>query len=167
MDFYEVIKARRSVRAYRQDPVDDETLERVLSAAVLAPSAGNRQPIHLYVVREKAARMRMMEVYRQEWFVSAPVIICACHEPGHAWKRTDGKSYADVDLAIAFDHLILAATAEGLGTCWIGAFKAEVLRAILDIPDNLEPVALTPLGYPAHEPSASPRRSLDELVEYR
>jgi len=167
MDFYEVIKGRRSVRAYRSDPVEDEKLERILSTARTAPSAANRQPVLFHVIRDPKLREKMIEVYSQEWFTQAPVIICASARPAEAWQRGDGKNYADVDVAIAMDHLILAAAAEGLGTCWIGAFKADRLRELLELPDELEPLALTPVGYPAQEPEARPRKPLDELVEYR
>ncbi len=167
MDFYETVESRRSVRAYRPDPVEEDRLQRVLEAARLAPSAANRQPVHFYVVTDPALRERLLQAYSQEWFVGAPVIICACSRESEAWCRSDGKSYADVDLTIAMDHLILAATAEGLGTCWIGAFKPAPLRQILGIPPELEPVAMTPLGYPAEEPSARPRKPLEQIVEIR
>ncbi len=167
MDFYEVIKGRRSVRAYRSDPVEDGKLQRILNAARTAPSAANRQPALFYVIRDPELREKMIEVYPQQWFTQAPVIICACAKPAQAWQRGDGKNYADVDVTIAMDHLILAAAAEGLGTCWIGAFKADRLRELLELPDELEPLALTPLGYPAEQPKARPRKPLDELVQYR
>ena len=167
MELYEALKARGSVRAYRPDPVEEEKLQRVLEAARIAPSAANRQPWHFYVVREPETRAELMQAYAQKWFVEAPVIICACTRPEEAWQRRDDKNYADVDLSIAMDHLILAATAEGLGTCWIGAFKPEKLREVLAIPPQLEPVALTPLGYPASEPKPTTRKSLDQIVEYR
>ncbi|MCK4283059.1 MAG: nitroreductase family protein [Candidatus Brocadiae bacterium] len=167
MDFYEVIRQRRSIRAYRSDPVEEDRLLRVLDAARVAPSAANRQPVHFTVIRDDALRAKMVEVYSQQWFVQAPVIICACARPSEAWQRSDGKNYADVDLTIAMDHLILAATAEGLGTCWIGAFKQDKLRKLLDLPPELEPVALTPLGYPAEKPDARPRKPLDDMVEHR
>jgi nitroreductase len=167
MDFYDVIEQRRSVRAYRKEAVADEKLERVLNAARLAPSAANRQPVHFCVIRGEALKAKMLEVYGQQWFVDAPVIICACARPSEAWVRGDGKSYADVDVTIAVDHLILAATAEGLGTCWIGAFKPDKLRTVLNLPKDLEPVALTPLGYPAAPGKPTKRKSLDQLVEYR
>ena len=166
MDFYDVIKQRRSVRGYRSTPVEQEKLARVLEAARLAPTAANRQPIQLYVIRKKELRRRLMEAYSQQWFADAPIIICACARPSEAWARMDGKSYADVDTTIAMDHLILAATAEGLGTCWIGAFNPERLREVLGIPTELEPVALTPLGYPAAEPGATSRKPLDDICEY-
>ncbi|MHC4592646.1 MAG: nitroreductase family protein [Planctomycetota bacterium] len=167
MDFYEVVEQRRSVRAYRNDPVEEEKLERILNAVRLAPTAANRQPMQFYVIRDAALRARMLEAYSQKWFAEAPVIVCACARPGEAWQRVDGKNYADVDVTIAMDHLILAATAEGLGTCWIGAFKPDRLREVLDLPPELEPVALTPLGYPAAQPAPTPRKALDEIVENR
>jgi nitroreductase len=167
VDFYEVLKTRRSIRSYRRDPVPEDKLQRILEAARGAPSAANRQPVFFYVVRDEQLRKGMLQVYAQQWFADAPVIICACHRPSEAWCRRDGKSYADVDLTIAMDHLILAAAAEGLGTCWIGAFKPQALRELLGLPPDLEPVALTPLGYPAQQPSPTPRKPLDKLVEYR
>ncbi len=167
MEFYEVIRSRRSIRRYRPDPVQEDKLGRVLEAARAAPSAANRQPVLFYVIREAGLRSKLHAAYSLQWFTEAPVIVCACARPAEAWRRNDGKSYADVDVTIAMDHLILAAAAEGLGTCWIGAFKPEELRRILDIPDELAPVALTPLGYPAEQPKARPRKELDELVEYR
>jgi nitroreductase len=149
--------------------VDEDALERILDAARLAPTAANRQPLHFYVVRDAAVRASLKEAYGQQWFVDAPVIVCACARPGTAWTRSDGKNYADIDVTIAMDHLVLAATAEGLGTCWIGAFKPDALRRILGIPPELEPVAMTPLGRPADEapPGPKPRKDLAELVEYR
>jgi len=104
--------------------------------------------------------------YGQAWFVNAPVIICVCSRPSQAWRRSDGKNYADVDATIAMDHLILAATAEGLGTCWIGAFKPEPVRRLLDVPADLEVLALTPLGYPDESPEARPRKAPEDLVKY-
>jgi len=167
MDFYDVIKQRRSVRSFRSTAVEEEKLQRILEAAQAAPSAANQQPVHFYVIQAPQLKGRMREVYNQQWFVDAPVIVCACARPAQAWQRRDGKNYADVDLTIAMDHLILAATAEGLGTCWIGAFKPKVLREILDLPDDLEPVALTPVGYADRQPQATPRRPLEDLVERR
>ena len=167
MDFYDVLKHRRSVRAYRDEPVEEEKLGRVLEAARIAPSAANRQPWHFLVIRDAELRARLLEAYSQPWFAEAPVIICACARPAEAWQRSDDKNYCDVDVTIAMDHLILAAAAEGLGTCWIGAFKPDRLRDVLGLPDELEPVALTPLGYPAEGPEPRPRKPLEEIVEFR
>ena len=167
MEFYDVIKSRWSVRGYAAEPVGQEVLDRILAAVQRAPSAGNRQPVLFYVIRDEALRTSLKAAYGQDWFVSAPVVICACALPDQAWKRGDGKNYADVDVAIAMEHLVLAAAAEGLGTCWIAAFKPDVVRAALALPPNMEPVALTPLGVPADEPKATARKAMEELVRYR
>jgi nitroreductase len=164
MDFYEVIQGRRSVRKYKTDPVDDGKLQRILNAARLAPSAANRQPISFIVVRDDKIKRKLKDAYSQEWFYTAPVIICACTLSDKAWKRNDGKAYVDVDVAIAMDHLILAATAEGLGTCWIAAFKPNIVKEVLSIPDDLEPLILTPLGYPETIPEPTYRKPLNEIV---
>ena len=164
MEFYEVINKRRSIRAYKKDPVEDSKLSRILNAARLAPTAANRQPYSLIVVKDEETKLKLKDAYSQEWFFTAPVIVCACALPDDAWKRNDGKGYVDVDVAIAMDHLILAASAEGLGTCWIAAFKPNVVRDVLNIPDNLEPLILTPLGYPEVIPEPTFRKSLEEMV---
>jgi nitroreductase len=164
MEFYEVISKRRSIRAYKKDPVDDSKLGRILNAARLAPTAANKQPFSLIVVKDEETKLKLKDAYSQEWFFTAPVIVCACALPDDAWKRNDGKGYVDVDVAIAMDHLILAASAEGLGTCWIAAFKPEVVREVLNIPDNMEPLFLTPLGYPETIPEPTFRKPLEEIV---
>jgi nitroreductase len=165
-DFYQVITSRRSIRKYKPDPVKTEKLLRILEAARLAPSARNTQPWHFIVINDQKIKSHLRRVYGKEWFYTAPVIICACGEPGVSWKRKDGRNYQDVDLAIAFDHLVLAATAEGLGTCWIGAFEPGPLKEILGIPEEIEPIVLTPLGYPDEAPPAKERKSTKELIHW-
>lgn len=164
MDFYEVIQTRRSIRKYKANPIEEDKLHRILNAARLAPSAANRQPITLIVVRDDKIKRRLKDAYSQEWFFTAPVIICACALPDKAWKRNDGRRYVDVDVAIAMDHLILAAAAEGLGTCWIAAFKPGIVKEALNISDDLEPLILTPLGYPESIPEPTYRKPLNEIV---
>ena len=164
MDFYETINLRQSVRAYKKDLVEDDKLGRILDAARLAPTAANRQPFSLIVVKNEQVKHKLKDAYSQKWFFTAPVIICACALPDVAWKRSDGKAYVDVDVAIAMDHLILAAASEGLGTCWIAAFKPDVVKNVLSIPDNLEPLILTPLGYPESIPKPTFRKPLGEIV---
>lgn len=164
MEFYDVIRRRRSVRKYKKDEVEEEKLERILDSARLAPSAANVQPWVFYVVRDERLKSRLKSAYGQEWFYTAPLIIVGCANAESAWKRGDGKSYADVDFAIAFEHIILSATAEGLGTCWIGAFDPDVVRRVLGLPKELEPVAMTPLGYPDETPDPKPRKALEEIT---
>lgn len=166
MELWEAIRTRRSIRKYRPDPVPRALLEKVLEAARLAPSAANRQPWHFHVVTDGDKRQELSAAYGKEWFYTAPAVIVACARPAGAWKRSDGMSYAVVDVAIAFDHLTLAARSEGLGTCWIGAFKPAEVRRVLDLPPELEPVALTPLGWPAEEGKVTDRKRLDEIATW-
>jgi nitroreductase len=164
MEFQALIRTRRSIRGYRPDPVPGEMLQRILDAARVAPTAANRQPFQLIVVTDAEKRSRLKEVYDRDWFWTAPAIIIGCVEPAKAWQRADGFNAAEVDLAIVMDHLILAATDEGLGTCWICHFDEPRLKQILCIPDDVRVIALTPLGFPAAEPRPFQRRPLEDLV---
>ena len=164
MEFSQVIKTRYSVRAYKPDPVEDEKLEQVLDAARLAPTAVNRQPFQLIVIHTKGRAEELNRIYGREWFVQPPIVIGICGVPALAWSRRDGMNYYAVDVTIAMDHLILAATDLGLGTCWIGAFDPDAAREVLGLPDTVEPIAFTPLGYPADEPREKKRKPLSELV---
>ena len=165
MEFSELIKQRYSVRAYKPDPVPDESLQQVLEAARLAPTAANRQPFQLIVIHTAGREAELKRIYKKDWFVQPPLVICACGVPGRGWtRREDGKNYTDVDVAIVMDHLILAAADQGLGTCWIGAFDPDAAREVLGLPDDVEPIAFTPLGYPADQLGAKKRKPLDELV---
>lgn len=167
MEFMELIKKRYSVRAYKSTPVEEEKLEKVLEAAVLAPTAANRQPFRLIVLKTAGQEEDLRRIYARDWFVQAPIVICACAVKGEAWVRRDGKNYADVDTTIAFDHMILAAHDLGLGTCWIAAFDPDAAREVLKLSVELEPLAFTPLGYPADHWKPKKRRPVSALVEYR
>jgi nitroreductase len=164
MDFLELIKARYSVRAYRSDAVEEDKLRQVLEAVRLAPTAANRQPFQFIVIHTAGREAELKRIYRREWFVRAPLIICACGVPAQGWVRMDGKSYTDVDVSIAMDHLVLAATELGLGTCWIAAFDPAAAREVLGLPDGVEPIAFTPLGYAADQPGAKARKPLADLI---
>ncbi|MFC2029714.1 nitroreductase family protein [Chloroflexota bacterium] len=166
MEIMDVIKKRYSVRAYKPDPVEDEKLQQVFEAARLAPTASNRQPFQLIVIPTTGREAELRRIYRSAWFSRAPLVICACTVPSEGWVRMDGKSYVDVDVAIMMDHLILAATELGLGTCWIAAFDPTAAREVLGLPEGVEPVAFTPLGYPADQPSVKKRKGMTELVRY-
>lgn len=166
MDFRDLITKRYSVRAYESQQVEDEKLEQVLDAARLAPTASNRQPFQFIVIHTAGRESELRRIYRSEWFWKAPIVICACALPSQAWSRMDNKNYGDVDVTIAMDHLILAATELGLGTCWIAAFDPTAAREVLALPDGVEPVAFTPLGYPADQPGTKRRKPLSDLVRY-
>ena len=164
MEFSEVIKKRYSVRSYLADLVPDDVLSQVLEAAIMAPTAANRQPFRILVIHTEDRELELQQIYPSEWFTQAPLLICVCSVSGKAWKRHDGKNYADVDAAIVMDHLILAAVNAGLGTCWVAAFDVPTARKVLNIPDEWEPVAFTPLGYAEGHARAKTRRPLSDLV---
>jgi nitroreductase len=166
MGFSELIRARYSVRAYKPDPVEEDKLQQVLEAARLAPTAANRQPFQIIVIHTAGREAELKRVYNRGWFVQAPLVLCACGIPAENWVRMDGKNYNDVDVTIAMDHLILAAADIGLGTCWIAAFDPAAAREVLNLPDGVEPVAFTPLGYPADGPRPKSRKPLESLVRY-
>jgi nitroreductase len=166
MDFQDLIRKRFSVRAYSSDPVEDEKLARVLEVARLAPTAANRQPFRLIVVHTEGREDELRRIYNKDWFVQAPLVICACGVPEERWVGEDGVDYLGVDIAIVMDHLILAATEEGLGTCWIGAFNKDVAREVLHIPEDIQPIVFTPLGYPAETAGPKVRRPQEDFILY-
>ena len=167
MEFTRLIRERYSVRAYTKREIPPDVLERVLDAFILAPTAANRQPFGLVVIETEGREEELRRVYRNDWFAQQPpLVVCVCTTPDTAWTRRDGKNYSDVDAAIAMDHLILAAANEGLGTCWIGAFDPVAAKSVLDLPEGVEPIAFTPLGYPADTAGPKRRRALEKLVHY-
>jgi len=166
MEFFELLKKRYSVRAYQSKPVEEEKLKAVLEAANLAPTAANRQPFKIIIIQTNGKEAELKRIYRRDWFSQAPLVIGICAMKSEAWSRMDGKNYADVDATIVMDHLILAATDLGLGTCWVAAFDPAAAREILELPDDVAPVAFTPLGYPADEMKAKKRKPLEEIVRY-
>ncbi len=168
MEFLELARQRYSVRSYKSVPVENEKLQAVLEAARVAPTACNLQPFRFIVIHTKGKEEELRCVYGEPWFTQAPIVICACAVPSQSWARQDGMNYCHVDVTIAMDHLILAATELGLGTCWIGAFNPEEAQKILRLPNDVEPIAFTPLGYPDDQPGHrhKSRKSIDELVRY-
>ena len=166
MEFLELVKKRYSVRAYKSIPVEDEKLQQVLEAARLAPTGANRQSFQLIVVHTKGREAELRHIYDKDWFVQAPVIICACAiaVPGQPF-REGGSS---LNIGIVMDHLILAATSLGLGTCWIGAFNRDEAQRILGFPEEAKPVICAALGYldDSIQPRPKTRKPIGELVRY-
>jgi nitroreductase len=181
MDLREVFRRRRSVRKYGNRPVPEEAVHRCLEAARLAPSWRNGQPWHFVVVRDKETIRKLTRASSlggaaNLWLKDAPVVLVACGEPSVSGDKDDQPYYL-VDVAVALEHAILAATAEGLGTCWIGGFSEDKVREVLAIPPQIRVVAMTPLGYPADQKGLYDRlarvgmrrlrrRSLEEIVRY-
>jgi len=167
MTVMEAIKARKSVRAFEKKPVEDEKLNSVLEAARLAPSASNRQEWRFVVVRDEGTRAKLAKAANSQAFVGeAPVVIAACAETD-SHVMSCGQECYPIDIAIAVDHMTLAAAELGLGTCWIGAFSEAEVKKVLGIPDGVRVVELMPLGYPADpEPKDKNRRALDEIIHW-
>ncbi len=166
MDVYEAIRVRKSVRAWADKDVPDEVLMRVLEAGRLAPSAKNLQEWRFVVVRDKDTRTRLIDAAKGQKFVGeAPVVIACCAQTDNH-VMTCGQLCYPIDLAITIDHITLAAVAEGLGTCWIGAFFEDKVKEILDIPADVRVVELLPIGYPADPgPIEKSRLPMSEIVK--
>ncbi|NLF12881.1 MAG: nitroreductase family protein [Anaerolineaceae bacterium] len=172
MDFWQVLEARYSVRRF--DPAADvppETVERILQAAIRAPSAGNRQPWHFYVVRDAALRSGLAAAaFGQEYVAQAPVaiVVCADAEQSAARYHERGRElYCLQDTAAAATHILLAAVALGLGSCWIGAFDEGQAAAVLELPSRHRPVAILPIGRPAGERGgATSREPLESVATF-
>ncbi|NLX69797.1 MAG: nitroreductase [Clostridiales bacterium] len=155
MDFMEVICKRRAIRKYKRDPIPEEKLEKLYKALSLAPSGNNRQPYKFMFVKDEQTRHEIVRrACHQDFLYDAPVIMVACCEAGRAF-----------DTAIAVDHMVLAATNEGLGTCWVGWFERDAVREILEIDSDLEIPILVPIGYADENPEKKPRKSIRELVK--
>jgi nitroreductase len=162
MDVHTAINTRRSVREFSSQAIPDPVVLKLKAALRAAPSAGNLQPRRFIFVHDAERRKALGKAANgQTWISDAPVIVVACGMSDQAHKLPDFKgTTAVVDTAIAVDHLTLAAVAEGVGSCWIGAFDDAAVRQIMHVPAKAEVVALVPLGYPA-DPNAI--RPLDEL----
>lgn len=167
MDFWSVLERRHSMRAFQSAPVSDEAVERILDAAIRAPSAGNRQPWHFVIVRNARAKAALEQAaYGQSFVSEAPVVIVVCAEPERSAARYGERGrrlYCLQDTAAAVENILLAATALGLGACWVGAFDEAAAARAVALPEHFRPVALVPLGVPAESPEATPRRTLDEV----
>jgi len=163
MNVHQAIKTRRSIRSYKAEPVPEEKLKKVLEAARLAPSAHNEQEWKFVVVRDAERREQLSEAAGQGFISEAPVIIVAVALDPEEVMSSGVPNYA-IDLAIAVDHMTLAAVEEGLGTCWVGAFSQEKVKKVLGIPERYKVVVLLPLGFPADKPGPKSRKNLEEIV---
>ena len=166
MEVMEAIRTRKSIRGYEDKPVPEEKLNRVLEAARLSPSASNRQPRKFVVVRDSEVRARLAEATGGQASVTeAPVVIVAVATMPDYVMRCEVPSYP-VDLAIAVDHMTLAAIDEGLVTCWIGGFNQQMAREAVGVPEKYKVVALLPLGFPRTAGNTKTRKALEEIICY-
>lgn len=159
MDFLQLTQLRHSVRHYATRPVEPEKIYYILECARLAPSAVNKQPWRFILVRSEEARAKVQRCYPREWFAEAPLYIIICAVETEAWVRPcDSKNHADIDAAIATEHICLAAADRGLGSCWVCNFDKSMLQELFQVPSGAHPVAIVPIGYPAETERPELRR---------
>lgn len=165
MDFYDVIKNRRSIRAYKDATIPRESLARIAESVRLAPSACNIQPWSFRIVFNKQIKDKICSVYTRDWLKQAPAIIVALGNYEECWKKPDGAPAVDIDMGIAMEHLVLAARAEGLGTCWICSYDSKKMNETLNILRPWTVLAISPLGYPAEEPAHIKRKDVSSIFQ--
>ena len=166
MDFLELTKKRFSARNYKSDVVEQEKLDYIIECARFAPSAVNYQPWHFFIVKSEGPRLKVQQCYNREWFTNAPVYIIVCVDSSVAWvRKADNKNHADIDAAIATEHICLAAAAIGLGSCWVCNFDIEMLKSNFQLPPDRYPVAIISLGYVSELPKRPAiRKQVNEIT---
>ncbi|MBX4264457.1 nitroreductase family protein [Clostridium estertheticum] len=166
MEFLDLVEKRYSVRAYKDEVVEDEKLKKILKAALLAPTAHNKQAFKIVVINTKEHQEELKKIYPSPYFIQAPIVLGIFSIPGESWVRKDGKNYADVDAAIVMDHIVMEATALGLGTCWIANFNSIAASEIIGLGEGYEPIVFTPIGYAEPKDLKKIRKTLEEIVVY-
>lgn len=167
MDLFQVMQNRRSIRAYSDEAVSEEQLFQVLEAGRVAPSWENKQCWSYIVVSDPEMKSRLGEAAQynpdRSAYEKATYVLVLCANPRLS-GNVEGKPYYMTDAGITLQQVVLAATALGLGTCWVGWFKEEPIKALLGVPENVRVVAITPLGYPAQSPGPRPRKALEKTA---
>jgi nitroreductase len=167
MELSDTILKRYSVRNFKNEQVPREKIMELMEYVRMAPSAVNYQPWHFIILTNRGNIENLAKAYPRPWLISAPVIIVACINRKESWRRIkDNKDFGDVDVAIAIDHMTLAATSMGLGTCWVCNFDVDICKKMLELPDHMEPLAIIPLGYPINVVPEKKRKSMDEIVSW-
>ena len=168
MSVLEIIKKRRSIRKFKPDPISEEVIDKLTEAIIWAPSAGNRQMRKFFFVfnNDLKKKIAMASLY-QMFIEKAPLVIVACGDKGieRYYGKRGLENYLFCDVASGVQNLLLVAAEEGLGTCWVGAFDEKKIKEILNLEENLLPVAIIPVGYPEKIPSPPPRKEKDSLIE--
>jgi len=171
MEFFDVINNRRSVRQFKNDPIPDEHISQILDAAHMAPSSGNTQCWRFYVIKDPDVKKHLATDAGHQLFIAqAPVAIVMVADldaVGEGYGERGRSTYALQDTAVAAENILLAATALGYGSCWVGAFDEMAATKILDLPSNLRPVAILPIGHP-NEPTkrVPPRKKVEEVTKF-
>lgn len=168
MDVLEAIKSRRSIRSYKRNDISEKDVRRLINAARQAPSAGNIQPWEFVIVKDPERKQQLSVAALNQTFISqAPVVIVVCANETRSklgYGNRGVSLYCIQDTAAAIENLLLAAHALGLGACWVGAFREEIARAVLNTPAHVRPIAIIPIGYPSKKPTIRARRSLEDIV---
>lgn len=164
MNFLDLVKQRYSCRSYQNKSVEQEKLDYVMDCARLAPSAVNKQPWLFRIVSDDASKAKLQECYDRDWFKTAPMYIICSILHDEEWIRYDGKHHGDIDIAIAVEHLCLAATEQGLATCWVCNFNVEKCKKNFDIHADEDPTVLIPIGYAADQPTEKKRKPISEII---
>ena len=165
MTFFFLFKQRYSCRSYQNKRVEQEKLDYVMECVRLAPSAVNKQPWVFRIVENEDDKSKLHTCYSREWFQTAPMYIICSILHDEEWVRSDGKHHGDIDIAIAVEHLCLAATEQGLATCWVCNFDAAKCKQLFSIADNEEPAVLIPIGYAADEAREKKRKTISEICK--
>lgn len=167
-NFLDLCRERFSARKFTEEPVNDDDLSYILECVRMAPSAVNFQPWKFIVVQSEEAKQRLRQCYSREWFNSAPLYIIALKNNETAWRRKyDGKPHGDVDVSIAVEHLCLAASDCGLGTCWVCNYDTTLFAQLFPQPAEWEAVAIIPLGHIAPDcpRKEKDRKPLADIIE--
>lgn len=164
MKFLDLVKQRYSCRSYQAKSVEQEKLDYVMECVRFAPSAVNKQPWKFRIVKNDEDRAKLQRCYDREWFQTAPMYIICSIMHDEEWVRADGKHHGDIDIAIAVEHLCLAATEQGLATCWVCNFNAEKCLQLFDFADDEEPAVLIPIGYAADEAREKKRKPAEQIL---
>lgn len=169
MDFKKLCSERYSVRSYTDKPVSEEQLQYILECARLAPSAVNLQPWKFYVMTSQSDRERLQQCYKRDWLSQAPLYILCCVRRDEEWVRRDGKRHGDIDIAIAAEHICLAAAELGLGSCWVCNFDAVLCHSLFGLPEEEEALVIIPIGHPAGvlQPAEKKRKEMCDVVVRR
>jgi nitroreductase len=168
MEVFEVIQNRRSIRQFKKQDVPEDVINKLVESARLAPTAGNAQPYQLVIVRQEEQKQRLSKAAGgQKQVASASVVIVVCADlkrAKDAYGDRGKELYSIQDTAVVTTHIMLTATSLGLGTCWIGAFKEDDAKKVVNAPKDMRPVAMIPVGYPDESPAQRPRRMTSEFV---
>jgi len=169
MSILKIIKERRSIRGFQKKEIPGEIIDKMIESLIWAPSAGNLQSRKFYFVFEEKIKEKLVEAaFGQNFIAQAPLVIIGCTDKEKVdYYGERGKNlYSICDVSASIQNMMLLAKELGLGTCWVGKLDEKEVSKILNLPDNLRPIVIVPVGYPAEKPSVPPRVSGDEAAEF-